>query len=371
MKKIKLLYKKIRGILKRNNLIFSFHRHLTDKDYQRERKRMLSCATKSQEQIKKEMTEYARYWGCPADDYVRYGLFDKNISMEEILDYVPMQFYYCQFHDEMFSGVDAKKADDKLVEYFMFKEKGIPQPDVIGVIRNRKLFSVEQNPISFNDMITLVQEGERLFIKPTDGDCGNGIIVVCKKGGRILLKGKDIQSLDDMPLSTTSTYIVQKGLVQRSDFAAINESSLNTLRTIVKYESGDAKIVAMLLRVGRKGSDVDNSGQGGISIEVNLSDGSLGEYAGREHGGCLFPKHPDTGFVFKNFKFANWDSVMKQTQNIISRITDYKTIGWDIAVCEDKVYAIEMNMGWGIEHAQTIAGGFRRKMGIYPKKDEQ
>ena len=33
----------------------------------------------------------------------------------------------------------------------------------------------------------------------------------------------------------------------------------------------------------------------------------------------------------------------------------------------DKQHAIEMNMGWGIEHAQTIAGGFRRKMGIYPE----
>ena len=33
----------------------------------------------------------------------------------------------------------------------------------------------------------------------------------------------------------------------------------------------------------------------------------------------------------------------------------------------DKQHAIEMNMGWGIEHAQTIAGGFRRRMGIYPE----
>ena len=58
---------------------------------------------------------------------------------------------------------------------------------------------------------------------------------------------------------------------------------------------------------------------------------------------------------------------MEQCQDIVSRITDYKTIGWDLAVGEDRVYAIEMNMGWGIEHAQTIAGGFRRRMGIYPE----
>jgi hypothetical protein len=39
-------------------------------------------------------------------------------------------------------------------------------------------------------------------------------------------------------------------------------------------------------------------------------------------------------------------------------------IGWDIAIGQDDVYAVEFNLGFGIEHAQTIAGGFRRKLGI-------
>ena len=38
--------------------------------------------------------------------------------------------------------------------------------------------------------------------------------------------------------------------------------------------------------------------------------------------------------------------------------------GWDIAIGQDDVYAVEFNLGFGIEHAQTIAGGFRRKLGI-------
>lgn len=361
------MYKAVRGFIKKNKFIFSLHRHLTDKDYQREKIRMKACSTKSTQQVKAEMNEYSRYWGCPADDYVRYGLFDKKISMEEILDYVPMQFYYCDFFDEMFSGIDTSEADDKLYEYKLFESKEIPQPEVIGIVKSRNLFTIGKEVLPYEKMLSLVKNGERIFIKPTDGDCGNGIVVVIKKDNNLLLKGNVIKSLDDLPLLDDTTYIIQRGLVQRSDFAEINDSSLNTLRTIVKYETDNAKIVAMLLRIGRKGSDVDNSGQGGISVEVNHKEGSLAEFAGREHGGNLFSSHPDSGYVFKGAKFRDWKKIMSQTQDIVSRITGYKTIGWDIAVCEDKVYAIEMNMGWGIEHAQTIAGGFRRRMGIYPK----
>lgn len=83
-------------------------------------------------------------------------------------------------------------------------------------------------------------------------------------------------------------------------------------------------------------------------------------------GGGVFYTHPDTGFVFKGAKIQNWNEVLRQIQDIVSKVTEYKTVGWDIAIGEDKAYAIEFNLGWGIEHAQVIAGGLRRRMGIYP-----
>lgn len=76
-------YKTIRRIVKRNKFIFSLHRRLTDKEYQREKCKMSTCTTKTQKQIHEEMKKYACYWQCPADDYVRYGLFDKQLSMEK------------------------------------------------------------------------------------------------------------------------------------------------------------------------------------------------------------------------------------------------------------------------------------------------
>ena len=114
----------------------------------------------------------------------------------------------------------------------------------------------------------------------------------------------------------------------------------------------------------RKGVEVDNSGQGGISVEVNLADGTFSSFAGREHGGGQFDRHPDTGYMFKGARIKDWDDIKAKIENIISRIDTYRMIGWDIAIGQDDVYAVEFNLGFGIEHAQTIAGGFRRKLGI-------
>lgn len=135
-------YKALRGVIKRNNWVFSVHRHLTDKDYQREKNRMATCTIKSKKQIEREMAEYAQYWGCPADDYVRYGLFDKKLTMDEILDYVPMHYYYCDYIPGVYKGYAEGEKDDKLSEYCKFISKGIPTPEVIASIRNGQISAI-------------------------------------------------------------------------------------------------------------------------------------------------------------------------------------------------------------------------------------
>lgn len=358
-------YKTIRRIVKRNKFIFSLHRRLTDKEYQREKCKMSTCTTKTQKQIHEEMKKYACYWQCPADDYVRYGLFDKQLSMEKILDYVPMHYFYCDYYDQQFGDVtDMNGGDDKWEQYQLFQERGIKTPEVIALIKRNVLQRTNGISFSWEELKSLVADGERLFIKPTDGNSGIDIIVLHKHGNCMLHQGKEVNSFNSLALKSYLTYVVQRGLVQRDDLNRINPSSLNTLRTIVLYENKKARIVAILLRIGRKGGEVDNSGQGGISVEVNLADGTFSSFAGREHGGGQFDRHPDTGYMFKGARIKDWDDIKAKIENIISRIDTYRMIGWDIAIGQDDVYAVEFNLGFGIEHAQTIAGGFRRKLGI-------
>ena len=367
-KKCLTAYKQMRGFVKRNKTIFSIYRHLTDRDYKLQRQRMKQCKVKPMSQIKNEMKRYKEYWKCPADDYIRYGLFEKNIPIEEILDYIPMQYYYCNYYDEQYAGIDSTYWDDKWNEYVLLKKKGINTPEETPIIQNGNIYALDKKRIDWRGLLSNTSEGELLFVKPTNGNSGNGIFVLHKKNGMFEHKGKRVDSLDDLGIRNYLTYIVQRGLVQRSDLAEINASSLNTLRTIVKYADGKPHIVAILLRIGRKGSEVDNSGQGGISVDVDPSTGLFGECAGREHGGGVFFKHPDTGYVFKGKGIKGWEDIRTKIYETVSRINSFQLLGWDLAIGEDnKVYVIEFNMGFGIEHAQTISGGFRRRLGIVPR----
>lgn len=50
----------------------------------------------------------------PVVGNVRYGLFDKKLPMEEILGYVPMHYFYCDYFNQQFGDVtDINGSDDK------------------------------------------------------------------------------------------------------------------------------------------------------------------------------------------------------------------------------------------------------------------
>ena len=174
----------LRARLKENRVIYSLRTKLLNKDYRAQKKRMMVSTLKSKAQIKREMKMYEDYWGVPADEYVRYGLFEKQLSDDEILDYIPTQFFYCKYLKESYRDLkeDISVYDDKLNQYHIMCRKGIPTPQVHFVIRGGKLTTLEGEEADISALNSLAEEGEKIFIKPTDGRGGSGIIVLAGGG---------------------------------------------------------------------------------------------------------------------------------------------------------------------------------------------
>lgn len=357
----------LKSYFKNNKLIYSIYTILTNRDYQLQKIRMKDSTIKSKEHIKEEMKMYSEYWGRPAHEYIRYGLFEKNLSKEEILDYIPSQFFYCNYLPISYKNVDVTPLDNKLMQYKMMKEASIPTPDILCIVRNKTIQTIDGKLLSFEYLKDSVKNGERLFIKPIDGRGGTGIIVLSKKDGVLIKKNCIVENIEMIGFDTLSVYEVQKGIVQHPDLSKINKDCLNTLRTIVQYRDGKTNIVGCVLRMGRKGAEVDNSAQGGISIGINLEDGSFKSPAIAEHGGETFFEHPDSGFLFNGNKLPNWEKIKEQMITELSKMSVYNDLGWDIAITADGIVAIEFNFGYGIVHAQMCCGGLRRKLCAYPK----
>lgn len=347
----------LRRCLKNTKWIYFTRYKLIDKDYKNQKKALFATSVKTPNEIRYEMAECRKYWHCPPTQYVRYGLYGKRISIEDILDYIPAFEFYNHFMRMRLDGVNQKLFGNKLFLYHIFKQYDIPTPPVIAVVRNGSVTDANRNPIAIDILKDLLTGNDKYFFKPTNGAGGTGIKV---------FKPSDILNIFLNSLEQNTEYVIQRGIKQRDDFSAINDSSVNTLRIITQYTANGPEMKACVLRIGRNGKDVDNSHQGGMSCQIDITDGSLTEMATAEHGGGNYYSHPDTGFVFKKEKISGWFAIKNAVLLYASCFPELKELGWDIAVTNEGIQAIEMNLGYGIDHLQVSCGGMRRKLGVYP-----
>jgi hypothetical protein len=118
--------------------------------------------------------------------------------------------------------------------------------------------------------------------------------------------------------------------------------------------------------MGRKGKEVDNSAQGGVSVKVDTQTGQVTPTATAEHGGGIMTCHPDTGKSFGDITLENWPELKAQIESIGTKLIDFKNIALDIAITDEGAKLLEFNFRYGIEHQQCVLGGVRRLLGIYP-----
>lgn len=345
-------------ILKHSKLIYFLWYKNTNKDYLVNKKSMATSNVKSMEQIKAEMNFCCNYWHCPASHYVRYGLYEKLFSKDEILDYIPSFYFYNSYMEIKLKGINKNFYGNKLYMYHLFRKFSIPTPKVVAIVKNGTLHRVTGECITIEELCANLKNNKKYFFKPVDGAGGTGIEVLKKREPNIC-------RIFIANLNRNNIYVVQEGIEQRMDFMEINSSSVNTLRVITQYNGDMPKVCVCVMRIGRNGKDVDNSHQGGISCQVDVVDGTFHETATTEHGGGLFTQHPDTGFVFKGKNVDGWEQIKSSIIAYAYNFPELKEIGWDIAVTSEGISVIEMNLGYGIDHLQVSCGGMRRVLNVF------
>lgn len=361
---------RIKRLLKQSDLLFSWKYRHDFKEYRENLGLMKSCRVKTQAEIAAEMADLRNYWHCRPDHYVRYGLFDKKLSREELRDYIPPYIFYAKFLLEEYKKFPIERFNNKSFLYDFFTERGIPTPPVLARGRIDHLTTPDGQAVTLKDIIDteLTAEAEKLFIKPCGGSGGNGIVVLSRRGGE-LCRGREKTSIAELLTGGAfgnAEFVIQKGLKQRGDISMIAPNSINTLRIVTRKEGDGISMPICIMRIGRNSSDVDNSAQGGLSVVIDTRTGAFAEHAFAEHGGGLFEKHPDTGFVFAGKRIEGWDAIRAKVIEFAGRLADLPIFAWDVALTVDGPCIIEINFNFGIDHIQCCAGGMRRRFHIGP-----
>lgn len=360
----------VRKSLKKNRMLFFIYKKLTDIDYKTNYKDYLVQKNAlPPEKIRKELAMVKEYWKCDPMHYFRYRLYEKNLTDDELIDYIPPYYFYNYHLPSIYKNSDVSFINSKIRLNDFFTAKGIYSPALFSVIKKGKFLNSSGSYINYDELRNLMRNSGKdlFFFKPDRGSGGKGIFIVRKKGEEFIVNDREPLTEKLLHALTGETdFIIQEGMRQSDDLNAIYPNSINTLRVVTQNKNNSVRLAAVVLRIGRNGSFVDNATQGGISVEIHPDTGFFKKYAYTEHSNEKFDAHPDTNFKFEGNGIKNWERIKRDMLDYAEKVPELPEIAWDFAVLQDKTAVIEINLDYGIDHLQLCIGGMRRELNILP-----
>ncbi len=176
---------------------------------------------------------------------------------------------------------------------------------------------------------------EKIIVKPSvNGMSGIGVALFERVHGKES-KWRDgnnnILTLDLLNRNWGDDIIVQEGLIQDDYISRFNSTSINTLRLSV-YRSvidDEAYVTSAIMRIGGKGSVVDNAHAGGCFVGIH-EDGTFCNVV-LDQFGQKMKVFNDVDYSC-TFIYPNWETVLDFGKNIAKYVPHHRLLALDIAL---------------------------------------
>jgi len=248
-----------------------------------------------------------------------------------------------------------KSSQHKVIEKAILQLVGVPTPEFIGYLHPQRGARADGAPLrSLSDLEGLCRSmmGRKICFKLVEGYGGAGFFAF------------EIDSLEGEPtfvhpvsriMTTLSDwwrvidqnpegYIVEHYLPQHPVLSAIHPNSVNTLRIWLYQARGECRIAGAFLRVGRKGSMVDNTSSGGIYCPVDLQTGTLTYAANAKDPLETMDNHPDTGGRITGVQLPYWNECQEVAKRALQAFPHVNVAGVDVAIGTEGPAMIELNV---------------------------
>lgn len=206
----------------------------------------------------------------------------------------------------------------------------------------------------------------KIVIKPSVGGMsGHGVRVFCKKSDTTHkweeINTKDILGKKYIEHYYGSNIILQEAMQQSDYISQFNPSSINTLRLSVyrSVKDNNCHVLGAIMRIGGKGSVVDNAHAGGCFVGIH-SDGSFCHEVCNQFGQkqTIFN---DIDFT-KDYYYPNWKEVVEFAESVGTYILHHRLLALDIVLDKDnKPHLIEFNVegfsSWLFQYTVSAAFG--------------
>lgn len=262
---------------------------------------------------------------------------------------------YNTFIDRWNSRPYQKSSQHKVIEKAVLQLLGVPTPEFIGFLHPQRGTRADGTALrGLTDLERLCRElaGKKVCFKPVEGYGGAGFSAfdIGEADGQPVLvhpfTGAVTAIIDwwQQAAQNPDGYIVEHYLRQHDVLSAIHPNSVNTLRIWLYQARGEVRIAGAFLRVGRKGSMVDNTSSGGIYCPVDLATGILSHAANAKNPLETMDTHPDTGSAIRGVQLPYWGECQDVAARAMQAFPHVNVAGVDVAIAVDGPRMIELNV---------------------------
>lgn len=264
---------------------------------------------------------------------------------------------------------DARRSDylpQMAKDMMMSRYYGSKSAEIIGFMRNKSVFYDAMKPFFRRDAISVASMDDlRLFssfcekhpvfiAKDDSGGCGVGIRVIS------VGEHEDMSGLLE-EITSSGRKIIEEIITQDPSIAAFNTSSVNTVRFPSFRHGNQVEQVFPCMRFGRSGNIVDNAGQGGVFVSIDIDSGEIITDAFDEHG-HRYEAHPDTGMVFKGFVIPGWHELREIAKAAHLAMPEEQVyVAFDFALSDKGWVIVEGNWGDWILQQVSLERGMKNE----------
>ena len=284
---------------------------------------------------------------CHEYFYSRTGVFTK--------EYVPANFYHCELVPRANNHHMGVVYGDKNMADLFFPGENLAHCYLKNI---NGYYYFEGSPVSKVEALEKCKDLGKVIIKPSRESKGSGVQLIDIKNGQF----NGTQPLSALFDQYGKNFLIQQCVVQHAAMAALNPTSVNTLR-ILSYRSGmEVLIIYSVIRIGRMNQVIDNQCAGGISTTVD-KDGRLGKMAFGGYSSDNIEK-TDSGIVLDGYQVPSYQKAIDMVKRLHLQLSFFDLVGWDVAIQEDgEPVLIEFNTNPGLSQSAFGSG-----MGEYTER---
>lgn len=210
----------------------------------------------------------------------------------------------------------------------------------------RRAWMVVNDTTKKEEIISFIEKYHTIIAKPDKGEQGKGVLKINEN---------DSNAINELLNQKANiTYIIEECLQNSPEIAAINESSLNTIRCYTFIDrNGKPHILEIMLRVGQAGSHVDNWGSGGIGYCFDTQTGICSQY-GLDKQNRPYSFHPGSDFPMIGFKLPDFEELKSYIFDLVKAAPQARYVGWDIGITPNGYDLVEMNCPGGHDFLQVF-----------------